>query len=74
MDIIKKIEHLLLEEFKTVPFHNLFMLKNINNKDFSLGGTCSDKVLNFKETLINNNMAQQFAPVEQKGKVQTLYL
>ncbi|AMC11915.1 hypothetical protein Lupro_11845 [Lutibacter profundi] len=54
MNLINKIETLLLKEFKTVPFHNIFMLNNIENKDLSLGGTCSDKVLHFREILKNN--------------------
>lgn len=56
MSTIDKIESLLLNEFKTVPFHNLFMLNNIQNKQLSLGGTCSDKVLRFKEILLNNDI------------------
>ena len=56
MNLINKIESLLLEEFKTVPFHNVFMLNNIENKDLSLGGTCSDKVLHFREVLKNNGI------------------
>ncbi|MBE0392888.1 hypothetical protein [Flavobacterium sp. PL002] len=56
MNLINKIESLLFEEFKSVPFHNLFMLNNIENKDLSLGGTCSDKVLHFREILKNNGI------------------
>ncbi|MBE7688822.1 hypothetical protein F6A46_11370 [Tenacibaculum finnmarkense genomovar ulcerans] len=56
MNLINKIESLLLEEFKTVPFHNVFMLNNIENNDLSLGGTCSDKVLHFREVLKNNGI------------------
>ncbi|WP_181897643.1 hypothetical protein [Winogradskyella eximia] len=56
MSTIDKIESLLLNEFKTVPFHNLFMLNNIQNKQLSLGGTCSDKVLRFKGILDNNDI------------------
>ncbi|WP_452223517.1 arylamine N-acetyltransferase [Lacinutrix chionoecetis] len=56
MSEIDKIEFLLLNEFKTVPFHNLFMLNNIQNRQFSLGGTCSDKVLSFKKVLFNNGI------------------
>jgi len=51
MNLILQIESLLLEEFKTVPFHNIFMLNKVQNKDLALGGTCSDKVLHFKEVL-----------------------
>lgn len=56
MKLITKIEALLLEEFKTVPFHNIFMLNKIKNKDLSLGGTCSDKVLHFRGVLKNNDI------------------
>lgn len=56
MNIIEKIESLLLEEFKTVPFHNYFMLNKIENKDLSKGGTCSDRVLHFKAVLDENNI------------------
>ena len=56
MNTINKIESLLLEEYKTVPFHNIFMLNSIENKDLSLGGTCSDKVLHFKQVLTNNKI------------------
>lgn len=54
MNIKKKIEALLLSEFKTVPFHNIFMLNNKKNMDAELGGTCSDKVLHFKKILLEN--------------------
>ncbi|MCD8438242.1 hypothetical protein LNI95_11255 [Tenacibaculum dicentrarchi] len=56
MNLINKIEALLLDEFKTVPFHNIFMLNKIDNKNLSLGGTCSDKVLNFKKKLKSNGI------------------
>lgn len=51
MNEIDKIEALLLKEFETVPFHNLFMLNNKNVVASGLGGTCSDKVLHFKNVL-----------------------
>lgn len=53
---LHKIEDLLLREFETVPFHNLFMLNNKNNVGSELGGTCSDKVLHFKKVLSENNI------------------
>jgi len=56
MNLISKIETLLLEEYKTVPFHNIFMLNNTENKDLRLGGTCSDKVLNFRKVLMDNGV------------------
>ena len=56
MNIVNEIESLLLKEFKTVPFHNIFMLNKIDNKDLSLGGTCSDKVLHFQKVLKKNGI------------------
>jgi len=56
MSLISKIETLLLEEYKSIPFHNIFMLNKTKNKDLSLGGTCSDKVLHFREVLKNNDI------------------
>lgn len=56
MNLISKIETLLLEEYKSIPFHNIFMLNKIKNKNLSLGGTCSDKVLHFREVLENNGI------------------
>ena len=56
MNQIQKIESLLLNEFETVPFQNLFMLNNKNYVLSNLGGTCSDKVLHFKKVLSNNGI------------------
>lgn len=56
MSTINKIESLLLKEYKTVPFHNIFMLHSIENKNLSLGGTCSDKVLHFKQVLAKHKI------------------
>jgi asparagine synthase (glutamine-hydrolysing) len=56
---LEKIENLLLREFKTVPFHNLFMLNNQNIVASDLGGTCSDKVLHFKKVLFENGIASK---------------
>jgi asparagine synthase (glutamine-hydrolysing) len=53
LDIIEK---LLLQEFETVPFHNLFMLNNKNIVASDLGGTCSDKVLHFKKVLAEHGI------------------
>ncbi|MRT94657.1 asparagine synthetase B [Ancylomarina sp. 16SWW S1-10-2] len=51
-----KIEDLLLREFKDIPFHNIFMLNNIDMIGTALGGTCSDKVLHFKKVLADNGI------------------
>lgn len=53
---IIEIENLLKNNLKSIPFHNLFMLNKIDNKDLRLGGTCSDKVLHFKKILSENNI------------------
>jgi len=56
MITLENIEVLLLKEFETVPFHNLFMLNNISKAPSALGGTCSDKVLHFKKILADNGI------------------
>jgi asparagine synthase (glutamine-hydrolysing) len=56
MNDIEKIEKLIYQEFETVPFHNLFMLNNQNIFASHLGGTCSDKVLHFREVLKNESI------------------
>jgi arylamine N-acetyltransferase len=56
MTTLENIEALLLKEFEAVPFHNLFMLNNISKVPSALGGTCSDKVLHFKNVLADNGI------------------
>lgn len=56
---LKKVESLLLREFETVPFHNLFMLNNKKIVASDLGGTCSDKVLHFKKVLSDNGISSK---------------
>ena len=56
MTTLENIEGLLLKEFETVPFHNLFMLNSITKAPSELGGTCSDKVLQFKKVLADNGI------------------
>lgn len=56
---LEKIESLLLREFETVPFHNIFMLNNKNVVASDLGGTCSDKVLHFKKVLSDNGISSK---------------
>ncbi|MGE0637106.1 MAG: arylamine N-acetyltransferase [Bacteroidia bacterium] len=56
MTTLENIEALLLQEFETVPFHNLFMLNRITKAPSELGGTCSDKVLHFKKVLADNGI------------------
>jgi len=57
--LLEKVESLLLNEFKTVPFHNLFMLNDKNIVASDLGGTCSDKVLHFKKVLSENGISSK---------------
>lgn len=64
---IENIEALLLKEFETVPFHNLFMLNNIPKAPLALGGTCSDKVLHFKVVLSANGIASKLHSAFIKG-------
>lgn len=59
MTALENIEALLLKEFETVPFHNLFMLNNISKAPSKLGGTCSDKVLHFKSVLAENGIVSK---------------
>jgi arylamine N-acetyltransferase len=56
MAIKEEIERLLVQEFKNVPFHNLFMLNDFNCVGTKLGGTCSDKVIHFKKILAENGI------------------
>lgn len=51
-----EIERMLVQEFEDVPFHNLFMLNNLNCVGTKLGGTCSDKVIHFKKILAENGI------------------
>jgi len=59
MTTLENIEALLLKEFETVPFHNLFMLNSITKAPSILGGTCSDKVLHFKKILADNGIVSK---------------
>lgn len=56
---LEKVENLLLREFETVPFHNLFMLNSKKIVASDLGGTCSDKVLHFKKVLSDNGISSK---------------
>ncbi|TVV43624.1 arylamine N-acetyltransferase [Thalassolituus sp. C2-1] len=51
--LVDKVHQLMLDEFRTVPFHNLFYLGlcNAGGADSPTGGTCSDKVLAFRDRL-----------------------
>ncbi|MDH2433072.1 hypothetical protein QCD60_10875 [Pokkaliibacter sp. MBI-7] len=59
--LLNTVHQLMLEEFSTVPFHNLFYL-GISAPDLlvnplSSGGTCSDKVLAFRDRLKTQSIA-----------------
>ncbi|MDC1106983.1 arylamine N-acetyltransferase [Prolixibacteraceae bacterium] len=41
-----EIERMILNEFKTVPFHNIYFLYKKDVEFTEHGGTCSDKVIN----------------------------
>lgn len=42
-------QQILLEKFKTEPFHNLYLLNNVEPTTTVYGGTCSDKTLSYLE-------------------------
>ena len=44
---VKYVESLMLEKFKTEPFHNLYFFYKQIPKTLKFGGTCSDKTLSF---------------------------
>lgn len=56
LSLVNKVHELLLDEFSTVPFHNLFYLGVCQpgslKTPFLAGGTCSDKVLSFRKRLL----------------------
>lgn len=44
---VSAVEALMLEKFRTEPFHNLYLLYGKKPLTFAHGGTCSDKTLSF---------------------------
>ena len=44
---VSAVEALMLEKYKTEPFHNLYMLYGLEPWTYAYGGTCSDKTLSF---------------------------
>ena len=44
---VRAVEALMLEKFKTEPFHNLHLFYGKQLRSPELGGTCSDKTLSF---------------------------
>lgn len=51
MDQIQAVEAVMLEKYKTEPFHNLYLLAGEDPLTSEYGGTCSDKTLSLIETL-----------------------
>ncbi|TNC84179.1 MAG: hypothetical protein CSH37_11875 [Thalassolituus sp.] len=51
--VMDRVHQLMLDEFRSVPFHNLFYLGlcQAGRADSPIGGTCSDKVLHFRDRL-----------------------
>lgn len=48
---VREVEALMLDKYKTEPFHNLYLLSGKDPKTLEYGGTCSDKTLSFLESL-----------------------
>lgn len=56
-DELEYIQKLLLEFYKTVPFHNLWLLEGKRqNPPGKEGGTCTDKTIYFQKILEQNNI------------------
>ncbi len=49
---VTRLEALMLEKFKTEPFHNLHLLYDSGVQKFLPGGTCSDKTLSFLDAAL----------------------
>lgn len=51
--VVDRVHQLMLDEFRSVPFHNLFYLGlcHAGVANSPTGGTCSDKVLAFRDRL-----------------------
>lgn len=47
---VAAVEALILEKFRTEPFHNMHLLYGIQVQSPAQGGTCSDKTLSFIDT------------------------
>lgn len=48
---VAAVEALILEKFRTEPFHNLYLLYGYARTTLAYGGTCSDKTLSFYQSL-----------------------
>ncbi|MFT5706036.1 MAG: arylamine N-acetyltransferase [Oceanospirillaceae bacterium] len=47
---IQLAQKILLDKFKQEPFHNLYLLNNMQPTTTAYGGTCSDKTLSYLES------------------------
>lgn len=56
MNKIKRAEAILLEKFKTEPFHNFNRLKETSRFSECIGGTCSDKTMSYLKALEQNGI------------------
>lgn len=48
---VKEVELLVVEKFRTEPFHNLYLRYGYPQASLDWGGTCSDKTISFLEAL-----------------------
>ncbi|KMV28378.1 hypothetical protein AB733_24090 [Photobacterium swingsii] len=46
---VQLAQKILLDKFKQEPFHNLYLLNNVQPSTTAYGGTCSDKTLSYLE-------------------------
>lgn len=46
---VQLAQQILLDKFKQEPFHNLYLLNNVQPTTTAYGGTCSDKTLSYLE-------------------------
>lgn len=80
MKILEIAESILMEKFRTEPFHNFHRLKETEEFSSCLGGTCSDKTKSYINTLyekgvkaelhtalIDNKYNHQIARIEFEG-------
>ena len=51
MTTVQLVENVLLKKFQTEPFHNFYLIYNLQPKTLKYGGTCSDKTLSLLYTL-----------------------
>jgi len=64
---MNKINEILLNDFKTIPFHNFWMILN-ERPILELGGTCSDKTIFLKEKLREKGFKTRLHSARINGK------